>query len=40
MVYKVFDKKSSSGAIKIEIMRNLQLAEELHKKIIRKYEKR
>ena len=40
MVYKVFDKKSSSGAIKIEIMPNLQLTEELHKKFIRKFEKR
>ena len=45
MVYKFFDKKSSggntsSGAIKSEFMSNQQLAEELHKPILRKFEKR
>ena len=39
MVYKCFDKKSSSGAIKSEIISNQQLAEELQKPIIRKFEK-
>ena len=36
MAYKVFDKKASGGAVKGEIMSNLELAEELHKPIIRK----
>ena len=40
MVYKFFDKKSSDGVAKIEIMPNQQLAEELHKPIVRKFEKR
>ena len=40
MVYKFFDKKSSDGVVKIEIMPNQQLAEELHKPIVRKFEKR
>ena len=40
MVYKFFDKKSSGGVVKIEIMPNQQLAEELHKPIVRKFEKR
>ena len=40
MVYKFFDKKSSSGGIKNENMPDQQLAEELHKPIIRKFEKR
>ena len=48
MVYKSFDKKNTSladksafgGAIKNEIMSNKELAEELHKPIIRKFEKR
>ena len=43
MVYKNFDKKSSSGAVTLEIMSNYglldlatrQLAEELHKPIIK-----
>ena len=39
MVYKVFDKKMSVGAIKNEDMSNKELAEELHKPIIRKFEK-
>ena len=40
MVYNFFDKKSSGGAIKNEIMPNKELAEELEKQIIRKLEKR
>ena len=48
MVYKFFDKKDSCGAailanksaIKNEIISNKELAEELHKPIIRKFEKR
>ena len=37
MVYNFFDKKTSGGA---ENMSNQELAEELHKPIIRKFEKR
>ena len=40
MVYKCFDKKTSDGAIKNEIMPIKELAEELHKPCIRKFEKR
>ena len=48
MVYKVFDKSFSGGAItrayisaiRSEIMPNQQLAEDSHKPIIRKFEKR
>ena len=49
MVNKFFDKKSallpdksvsSSGVVNNEIKQNLQLAEELHKPIIRKFKKR
>ena len=48
MFYKFFDKKSSSGVIKSEIISNQrpsdvakrQLAEELHTPIIKKLEKR
>ena len=48
MVYKLFDKKSSGGVIthalsetfKSEIVANQKLVEELHKPIIRKFEKR
>ena len=48
MVYKCFDKKSSgSGAATLankfannEIKQNIQLAKELHKPIIRKFEKK
>ena len=36
MVYKFFDKKTSGGTVKNKIMSNKQLAEELHKPIIRK----
>ena len=37
MIYKFFDKKSSGGAIKAE--ENYELANELHKQIIRKFKK-
>ena len=40
MVYKFFDKKTSGGANKNEIMSNQELAEKLRKPIIRKFEKR
>ena len=41
MVYKCFGKKSTgSGIANNEIKQNLQLAEELHKPIIRKFKKR
>ena len=37
MVYKFFDKKTSVSGIKIEKISNKELAEELHKPIIRKF---
>ena len=40
VVYKFFDKKSKGSGIKNEIKQNQQLAEELHKPIIRKFKKR
>ena len=42
MVYKVFDEKSSGGGVKSEEARTLELelADELHKPLIRKFEKR
>ena len=41
MVYKFFDKKSAcSGVANNEIKQDLQLAEELHKPIIRNFKKR
>ena len=40
MVYKFFDKKSKGAGIKNEIKENQQLANELHKPIIRKFQKR
>ena len=40
MVYKLFDKKTSGGTVKNEIISNKELAKELHKPIIRKFEKR
>ena len=41
MVYKFFDKKSAgSGVVNEEIKQNLQLAEELHKPIIKNCKKR
>ena len=40
MIYKFFDKKSAgSGVANNEIKQNLQLAEELHKPIIRNFKK-
>ena len=39
MVYKFFDKKSEGSGIKNEITQNQQLAEELHKPIIRTFKK-
>ena len=39
MVYNFFDKKTGGGAIKNEIISTKELAEELHKTIIRKFEK-
>ena len=40
MVYIFFDKKTSGTGNKNEIMSNKGLAEELHKPIIRKFNKR
>ena len=40
MVYKLFDKKSVGSGINMKAMSNEQLAEELHKPIIRKFKKR
>ena len=40
MVYKFFDKKSKGSGIKNEIKENQQLANELHKQIIKKFKKR
>ena len=40
MVYKFFDKKNKGSGIKNETSQNQQLAEELHKPIIRKLKKR
>ena len=37
MVYKFFDKKPSGSGIKNKIISNKELAEELHKPIIRKF---
>ena len=39
MVYKLFDKKSSGNGANDEIKQNIQLADELHKPIIRKFKK-
>ena len=39
MVYKIFDNNSKGTGIKIEIKENQQLANELHKPIIRKFKK-
>ena len=39
MVYKVFDKNTSGGTVKNEIIPNKELTEELHKLIIRKFRK-
>ena len=40
MVYKCFDKKTSGSGIKDENISNKELAEELHKPIIRNFNKR
>ena len=40
MVYKFFDKKTSGRGIKNENISNKELAEKLHKPIIRKFKKR
>ena len=40
IVYKFFDKKTKGTGIKNEIKENQQLANKLHKPIIRKFEKR
>ena len=40
MAYKFFDKKTAGGAVKNEIVQYKKLAVELHKPIIRKFEKR
>ena len=40
MFYKLFDKKTSGGAIKNESMSNKELAEDLHKAIIRNLKQR
>ena len=40
MVYKSFNKNVSGGVVRSEIMPSQQLAEELQKPIIRKFEKR
>ena len=40
MVYKFFDKKSKGSGVNISLEFNEQLAEELHKPIIRKFKKR
>ena len=37
MVYKIFDEKTSGSDIKNENISNKELAEDLHKPIIRKY---
>ena len=40
MVYKFFDKKTSDGTLKSRNISNKELAEELHKWIIKKFKKR
>ena len=40
MVYRLFDKKNSGSGIKNENISNKELAEELHKPIIRNFNKR
>ena len=39
MVYKFFDKKSKESGVNIEVRPSEQLAEELHKPIIRNFKK-
>ena len=40
MVYKLFDKKTSGGATKNEIMESKELVQGIYKSIIKKFEKR
>ena len=40
MVYKFFDKKTAVGAVKNGNISNKELAEELHKRIIRKFKEK
>ena len=40
MVYKIFDKKASGSGIKNENISNKELAEEIHKPVIRKFKNR
>ena len=40
MIYKSFDKRSKDSGVNIEVNHNKQLANELHKPIIRKFKKR
>ena len=40
MVFNFFDKKSAGSGVNIEVKHNEQLAKELHKPIIRNFEKR
>ena len=40
LVYKFFDKKTSGGTVENENISNKELAEELHKPIIKKFNKR
>ena len=40
MIYKFFDKKSKGAGIKMKFKKNQQLANELHKPIIRKFKKK
>ena len=40
MVYKFFDEKTSSSGTKNKVISNKELAEELHKTIIRNFKKR
>ena len=40
MAYKFFDKKTSGGTVKNKIISNKELAAELYKLIIRKFEER
>ena len=40
MIYKFFDRKTSGSGIKNESISDQQLAEKLHKPIIRKFKKR
>ena len=39
MLYNFFDKKAADDAVKNEIIRNKELADELNKPIVRKFEK-